>query len=151
MLSCCRRASTAVVLQYRQAQHSTAQLARTKPQSNYMPIRVLQRKYMPIRVGESQHMSSSIYTYSTLSSRNERSDRNLPGLENCTTIVLSAGVMREGFASSFDLTSSFDLNKIPHSSFSLSFFFPMYFVRARGVRVILEHGALGICKSSVCT
>ena len=37
---------------------STAQSARTKPQSKYVPIRVQQRKQAD-RVGESQHMSSN--------------------------------------------------------------------------------------------
>ena len=51
--------------------------------------------------------------YSVLSSHNERSNRNLPGLQKYSTILYShsAGVMREGFA------FSFDLNKI---QFSLS-------------------------------
>ena len=43
-----------------QAQHGTAQSARTKPRSKYVLIRVRKRKQAD-RVGESQHMSS-IYT-----------------------------------------------------------------------------------------
>ena len=51
--------------------------------------------------------------------------------------------MREGFA------FSSDLDKIQHRFFSPSYVFRTH---ACGVRVdILEHGALGICKSPVCT
>ena len=56
----------------------------------------------------------------------------------------SADVMREGFA------FRFHLKKIQHCSFPPSF--RMYFVHACSIQVvILEHGALGICKSTVCT
>ena len=51
--------------------------------------------------------------------------------------------MREG--SDF----SFDLSKVQHGSFTLSF--SMYFVHTCGVWIVIqEHEALGISKSSVC-
>ena len=43
-----------------QTQHSTAQLARTKLRSKYVPISARQRKQAD-RVGENQHMSSRIF------------------------------------------------------------------------------------------
>ena len=107
--------------------HSTAQSARTKPQSKHVPIRARQHKQAD-RVGEPAHVE---HLYSTLSSQNERRNRILP----------------KGFA-----FSSFDLSKIlfvQHCSFSV---LSMYFVHACGVPVVIpEHGALGNCKSSVCT
>ena len=94
------------------------------------------------RVGEGQHMWS---TYGRLSSRNEQRNQKLPGLQNYTwhNYSQSAGVTREGFASSFNLNK-----KTQHCSLSR----PFYLVHACGVRVVIvEHGALGSCKSSVCT
>ena len=55
----------------------------------------------------------------------------------------SGGVIHEGFAFSFGLNS-----KIQHCSVSPPFLYTWYSVHVCGVRVvILEHGALGICKS----
>ena len=55
--------------------------------------------------------------------------------------------MREGFAFSFDLSN------IQHCSTTLSLSFLTYFVlHTCGACVVtLEHGALDMCKSSVCT
>ena len=86
-----------------QEQHSTAQSARTKPQSKYVPIRVRRRKQTELVDN----------LHSTLSSKSERRYRNLPGLYNHSH---STGVMREGFACSFELN-----NNMQHCSFSPSF------------------------------
>ena len=110
------------VLQYRK--HSTlqrSQPAQSRKASTYVPIRIRQCK-QAARVCESQHRSSSVSLYSTLSSQKRR-NRNLPGLQKYTT-THSAGVVREGF------TFSFDLSKLQHCSFSPPFFVCIWCVRA---------------------
>ena len=50
------------------------------------------------------HMSSSFYSYSPLRFKNERTNRNLPGLQNmCNHSHSLAGVMRDFFCVSFRL------------------------------------------------
>ena len=116
-----KRAST--VLQYRKdssAQHSTAQLSSAQ-HSTAQPARhkaaeqvradqsatTGQRKQAN-GVSESQHMPSSIYT-ACLALKTKKSKSARPTISKYSH---SAGVMRKGFA------FSFDLSKIQHGSFS---------------------------------
>ena len=88
------------------------------------------------------------HSHSMLSSQNERRDRNLPPPTKICITNSAAGVMREGFASSFDLNNIQQL-----WSFSPSFFHVFrtrYMNAASGLLLwSMEHGALGICKSPV--
>ena len=99
-----------IVLQYRK--HSTAQ--RNQPAQSRKASTLRSECDNADRVGGSQQNVVK-HLYSTLSSQNERSNRNLPGLERYTTTHSAAGVVREVFV------VSFDLSKIQHCSFSPSF------------------------------
>ena len=87
--------------QHSTAQHSTAQSARTKPQSKYVPIRVRQRKQAD-RVGKSRASTCRRggIQHAEFSKRTKKSKSARPTRYNYSH---SAGVMREGFAFSFDL------------------------------------------------
>ena len=73
-----------------------------------------------------QYREHSTAQAHTLSSQNERRNRNLPGLQKCN-YSHNAGVMREGFA------FSFDLNMIQHCPFSPSFLCISYMHAASGL------------------
>ena len=70
-----QRASTLL----RCLKHSTAQSARTKPRSKYVPMRVRQMQACTQSWRETEDAVECLY--STLSSPNERRNRNLPGLQ----------------------------------------------------------------------
>ena len=114
--------------------------------STYVPIRARQRKQAE-RVGESHPALECIY--SSLRSQNERRIESTGENIHATTSKQLQLVMRKGCA------CLSNRNKIQHyySSFSPSFLFRTYgIMHAFGVRaIVLEHGALGICKSSVVT
>ena len=105
-----------------QAQHSTAQHSAISPvQSSKASTCRSERDNASKqdRVGESQHVVE--HSYSPLCCRNERRNRNLPGLHKYRPSRNSlAGVMREGFA------YVSNLSKVQHCSFSPSFFCCMY-------------------------
>ena len=91
----------------------------------------------------SQHVVE--HSHSSLCFQNGRRDQNLPSLQKTQPLLNHpqsslAGVIRQ------EIPFISNLIKIRHWSSVL------YFVHACGVRVVfVDHGALGICKSLVCT
>ena len=110
------------------AQHSTAQSARTMPQSKYVPIRVRQRKHAA-KVGESQHAVEHLYN--TLQTKKSKSARPTK-IYNYSQRWCDARRIR----------LSFDLNKIH----TLLFFAALLFLL---VRISYMHEASGLLSWSI--
>ena len=118
--------------------HSTAQSA-LHMQSKYVPVRARQRK----PVDKSCQTQCIIqHSYSSLCSLNERRSRNVSGLQKYRT-PYKVGVMRRNV---FPISTRYSTALSLRPSC-------MYFVYKcmRRPGCFLEHVALRICKSSVCT
>ena len=127
--------------------HSTAHRNQpcTKQRSTYVPIRVRQRRQAD-RVCENQQVVEHLSAACCLLKTNEE-------IEFCPA-KRKIQSQAAGDSRRICLYSFSNLTTIQHYNIllSLSYLFFVSCICARGVRVVfLEHGALGICTSSVCT
>ena len=133
-----------------QAQHSTAQHSAISPARSSKPNtcrseRDNANKQAELARAENQHVEHLLIIHLAAFSKRTKKSKICRALNRIQALNL-AGVMREAVA-----FISSPIKMAQHCLFLsvLSLIIRISYI-ACGVRVVLEHGALGICKSSVC-